>query len=361
MAVNVFTEWGNLKEIVVGSVLNTRGHNVDLSFRLFYHQNIKHRVLEQSIELQKRLVEQREEDLNGIAETLSRMNVTVHRPEVLKSVKEFNTPEFSGNLRPMDNPRDLILVVGDKLIETPVLNRSRYFETDLAKTILHKYFLAGSTWICAPRPLLRDTSFDFSFVKDDPGNQDWQTFADRPEDHEILFDAAQCVKMGRHLLMNVSTRNHLLGAKWLAQILGDKHEVVTVGLTDHHIDGMLMPLAPGKLLISEAMKRKTELLPIHLQKWDLITFDQPENTDYGDGQVTLASANISVNVLPISEKLVMLFSPSGEPPMGLVRPLERNGFDTVTVRLRHSKVFDGGLHCATLDTVREDKLEDYWC
>jgi glycine amidinotransferase len=73
----------------------------------------------------------------------------------------------------------------------------------------------------------------------------------------------------------------------------------------------------------------------------------------------LASTNISVNVLSLDEENVLVFSPDGEPPLSLVRNLEKHGFSAHTLRFRHSKVFDGGLHCATLDTVREDACENY--
>ena len=44
----------------------------------------------------------------------------------------------------------------------------------------------------------------------------------------------------------------------------------------------------------------------------------------------------------------------------LVKTLERHGFTPIPVRLRHSRVFDGGVHCATLDTVREESSENYF-
>ncbi len=360
MSVNVYTEWGKLKEIVVGSVVNTNRENVDLSFKLFYHQNIKDQILKSSVELQRRLIDQRQEDLDGLAGYLEELGVRVHRPQKLESVREYTTPHFTARQRPMDNPRDLILIIGDTIIETPVLNRARYFETDLVKETLHRYFLEGAKWICAPRPTLANESFDFSFVKKDPGRQDFTSFENRPERFEIMFDAAQCLKMGRHVLMNVSTENHRLGARWLQGVLGEKFEVVVVEVTDHHIDGMLMPLRPGKMLISPAMKPKLHFLPKQLQAWDMIEFDDPENTPYEDESLLLASANISANVLSLDEENVLVFSPTGKPPLSLTRNLEKHGFNAHVVQLRHSRVFDGGLHCATLDTVRVDRLQDFW-
>jgi N-dimethylarginine dimethylaminohydrolase len=40
--------------------------------------------------------------------------------------------------------------------------------------------------------------------------------------------------------------------------------------------------------------------------------------------------------------------------------LEEKKFTVVPVKMRHIYTQGGGIHCATLDTVRESKLEDYF-
>ena len=44
----------------------------------------------------------------------------------------------------------------------------------------------------------------------------------------------------------------------------------------------------------------------------------------------------------------------------LIKKLEEYKFNVVTARMRHMYTMGGGLHCATLDTVRESKLESYF-
>ncbi len=160
--------------------------------------------------------------------------------------------------------------------------------------------------------------------------------------------------------MNVANENHRLGASWLARHLEGKFKIITISITDHHIDGMIMPLAPGKLLINPiTMKDKIHLLPKELQKWDLIYFTDEENSTYDADVVTLASSNISVNVLPLDDKNTLVFSSTGEAPPSLAKALKNHGINPIPIRLRHSKVFDGGLHCATLDMVRVDSHDDF--
>jgi glycine amidinotransferase len=43
----------------------------------------------------------------------------------------------------------------------------------------------------------------------------------------------------------------------------------------------------------------------------------------------------------------------------MIRALERHRFNVVPVRHRHRRLFGGGFHCFTLDTVRDGRAEDY--
>jgi glycine amidinotransferase len=77
---------------------------------------------------------------------------------------------------------------------------------------------------------------------------------------------------------------------------------------------------------------------------------------YDEDDVILTSPFIDLNVLSIDERTVMINDSCPE----LGRVLEQHGFDVVPVRHRHRRLFGGGLHCFTLDTVRDGGLEDYF-
>lgn len=358
-AVNVYTEWGPLREIIVGNcVLSTRV-NVDLSFRLLYRAQLQDAILANCYELQERMIEQRQEDLDGLQDTLEKLGVRVRRPARLTEVRNFSTPWFSGITTASQNPRDQVLIAGDEIIETSCVNSTRFFENDLLKDIFYEYFHAGSRWTCAPRPTMKPESFDTR--GGDTGSKDAGSACPKSDaSFEMMFDAAQCLKFGRDIIMNVSNANHELGAKWLQKHLEGRFRIHTVKITDYHIDGMFMPLRPGVLLINPlTMYNKLHLLPKSLQKWDVLMVPEADRTPYPAGSVLLASSNINVNVLPIDENRVIVFSPDITRPNPLMKVLEKRGFTAIPVRLRHSRVFDGGVHCATLDTIREDKPEDY--
>lgn len=356
--VNIFNEWGTLREVVVGTCYNISDINVDTSFKLFFLKNIEDKLIGNSIKLQKRLVEQRQEDLDGLANTLKKEGIIVHRPKKLDLVKDFKTPNFEDVLCPVDNPRDQTLIVGNEIIETSCQWRRRYFENDLMKDIFYQYFRNGARWTTSPRPMMSDENFDFT-------NMPWEESdhlrqkSNKEENLEIMFDGAQCLHFGKDILFNLSTRNHALGADWLERHLGPIYKIHRVSITDHHIDGMFMPLKPGTLLINPlSMGDKLHLLPEPLQKWKVLKVPFSHGDSASD--VNLASANINVNVLPLSEKKVLLFSTTGEEDTPFAEMLLKNGFEPITIRLRHSRMFGGGLHCATLDMNRDGDLISYF-
>ena len=359
-SVNIHNEWGELKEIIVGNCYNISEYNVDLSFKLFFLKNISSSLIKKSIKLQSRFVEQRQEDLDNLSDLLKSHNIIVKRPQKLETVKKFETPYFSDYLCPVDNPRDQNLIIGNEIIETPCQWRRRYFENDLMKDIFKEYFLGGSKWTIAPRPTLQDEAFDFSNMSWEE-NPELKDLKNDPSKFEIMFDGAQCLKFGRDIVMNGSTKNHELGHRWLSNHLGNDYKVHYISITDHHIDGMFMPLCPGVLLINpNSMKNQIEKLPSALQKWKMIQVPEEHSENIVYNAPLFASANINVNVLPISEKQVMIFNPDGNKKTELSMLLEQNGFEVIVAQLRHSRMFGGGLHCATLDTVRKGLLESYF-
>ena len=53
-------------------------------------------------------------------------------------------------------PRDLLLTVGDEIIEAPMALRSRYFEWTAYRSIMKDYIKAGGKWTSAPKAIMSD-------------------------------------------------------------------------------------------------------------------------------------------------------------------------------------------------------------
>ena len=164
----------------------------------------------------------------------------------------------------------MFLCIGDEIIETPPTNTKRFFEGDLLREVFMDYFKRGARWTVAPRSTLDSTRLDFSFWKDNL-KKHINKLDEIEEKYEIAFDAANCLKFGKDLVINVATKNHELGAYWLKRHFGDKFRVSVVKISDSHLDGHLVPIAPGKLLVNEgAMYGLYDHLPEPLKKWDIV-------------------------------------------------------------------------------------------
>jgi len=385
--VNSFDEWSPLKEVVVGSPMNYSLPDVELSFKLFFHDTTDLAFYYPSYQsngnghsngggatatckkpgthvLKRRYLEELAEDVDGLVEALKGEGVAVHRPTDLDKVEEFKTPYWSATGIPALNVRDQAIIFGDEIIETPPQIRARYFENDLLKPIFYQYFQEGSRWTSMPRPMMTDRSFDLSYVKESGrpmvATEDvYQQKQSRFDvGHELMIDAAQCIRFGKDVLVNVANENHEMGLRWLQRHLGDRfrfHRLYRV--TDNHIDSIFLPLRPGTLLLRAP--QFFDVLPEPLKKWDIIY--PPEPTDnifptYEDDDLILTTKYIDLNVLSLDENKVIVNSLFPE----LIKTLEKKGFTPIPVRHRHRRLFGGGFHCFTLDTVRTGGLEDYF-
>lgn len=85
-------------------------------------------------------------ELDGFARILEAEGVKVRRPDILPGdfAQEYQTPDFkcrSGLYAAM--PRDVLIVVGNEIIEAPMAWRSRYFEFRPYRKLIKEYFHQG--------------------------------------------------------------------------------------------------------------------------------------------------------------------------------------------------------------------------
>lgn len=57
-------------------------------------------------------------------------------------------------------PRDILLVVGNEIIEAPMAWRSRFFEYRAYRPLIKEYFRKGAKWTTAPKPTMADELYD---------------------------------------------------------------------------------------------------------------------------------------------------------------------------------------------------------
>lgn len=359
--IHTHTEWGRLKEVIVGRELEFPERNLDLTFKAFYSSNIKHTQFENYKEysIDKKLIRERVEDLDNLAETLSKLGVSVKRPDRVTTLQGFKTPYFQGIQSSASNVRDLTLTFRDMIIETPPLIRGRYFENYNLHYIFKEYFYNGSQWLKAPIPKMEDDSFD---------DEDWDAKRDFENidinKWDLGIDAAQYLKIGKDIFCNISTYNHYLGHKWMERILGPDVNIHMIdSMVDNHMDGNILPLKPGVFLVNESTLTKPiqEYLPEKFRNWTFLNSDTGDKLEknydqYDTPFIQLASyRGMDMNVLSIDENTVLVNSDAEN----TIKVLEKNSFKVIPIQLRHCELFGGGIHCSTLDTVREDEFRDY--
>ena len=70
----------------------------------------------------------------------------------------------------------------------------------------------------------------------------------------------------------------------------------------------------------------------------------------------MSSPWVGMNFLSLDPSTVIV----DERQKSLLKLLEKLKFTVIPIRMRHIYTQGGGIHCATLDTVRESKLESYF-
>jgi N-dimethylarginine dimethylaminohydrolase len=347
MKVNTHNDWDPLEEIIVGHAHNAR-ITADISTRSFSYANSSmEEVLAQEGPYPQWVLDEANEDADGLASALTKLGVKVHRPKIIDWEQEFSTPDWKTKGWYSWCPRDLILPLGDMLIETPSPVRARYFETRLYSDILYQAFEDGALWLAAPKPRLLDDSYDFTDIATNP------TLVN----NEIVFDAPNIVRVGRDLLYQVSNSGNLKGFNWLKRLLEPQGYRLHYSrlYSFSHFDSTIIPLRPGLVLLNSS-RVTPDNCPAIFAKWDKIYFeDCVVQGSKLDGYLSPCSGYIGMNLLSVDQNTVIL----DDAQVPLIRVLEKYKIDCVPVRFRHAMTLSGGIHCATLDLRRRGTLENY--
>lgn len=342
---NSHTEWGTLREVIVGTVENAQiPEHKGTDIHCVDYADINQISDLPGGKYPSEVILQTQEDLNQFAIQLQDQGIVVHRPIPLANRSIFKTPDWKSDGYYSYCPRDGVLIVGNTMIETPMALRSRYFETFPLRHILNEYSKAGSPHISAPKPELLDELYDRSDLSK-------PTLTNK----EPCFDAANVIRCGRDLFYLVSNSGNHRGAQWLQTVLGSDYKVHVMDdiYAYVHVDTSILPLAPGKVLLNPTRVNEHNL-PDYFKSWDKIWAPEPVITpclaDWAPG-----SPWIGMNILSLSPTLVAV----EERQKPLIDMLEKSGFDVMTVKLTHCRTLSGGPHCVTLDTVRSDEYGDY--
>ena len=341
-------EWDQLEEVIVGNPLNARFPTRDPSTQMAEFPDRPISEIPRG-SFPQYVIDETEEDLNEFAATLESCGVKVRRPDTWPHEETFSTINWESHGYYNYCPRDVLLVVGDQIIETPNVIRSRSQETFSYRSLLMEYWKSGAKWISAPKPMLLDSLFEGVDLE-----------KPTPRNNEPAFDAANVLRFGEDLIYLVSATGNEMGGQWLQSVLGDKYRIHYLKDVYYgsHIDSTFAALRPGLILCNPA-RVSNHAVPEVLKQWKVIYSPPMENTNRYDADYlskSIGSDWIDMNVFSINPNLVVV----DRDQRALIRLLEREGIDVIPLKLRHSKMLGGGFHCVTLDVRRTGTLERYF-
>ena len=136
-------EWDSLEEVIVGNPLRARFPTADLSTRLAEFPDRSLEDIPQG-SFPQQIIDETEEDLEAFVAVLKEAGVTVKRPETWPHEASFSTIHWESQGYYNYCPRDIMLVIGDQIIETPNVIRSRAQETFSYRTMMVDYLKSGA-------------------------------------------------------------------------------------------------------------------------------------------------------------------------------------------------------------------------
>jgi hypothetical protein len=214
MIVRSHNEWGRLRSVIVGRADNARVPDDDISLRAINYAGEKHHTIRHG-PYPGHLIDEANEDLEILCRVFSDAGVSVYRPLAPRTEVPHGAAGWHSDGYYAFCPRDGLLVVGDTVIESPMVLRARYTDAFPYRHILQQAMLDGARWIAAPKPQLPDEGYD--------------EFADHEHKSlrnlEPVFDAANVLRADRDLLFLESNSGNALGAQWLQRTLGPDYRV----------------------------------------------------------------------------------------------------------------------------------------
>jgi glycine amidinotransferase len=350
--VNSWNEWDPLKEVIVGTARGACEIGYEPALSPYSSATIETgsgaRPIPQS------LIDDAERQLDGFAKRLEGLGIKVRRPDPVDHSIAIKTPDWEApGGHASACPRDLLLVVGDEIIEAPMGQRGRYFEFRAYRSLIKEYFQNGARWTTAPKPLMPDGLYHKPTLE--PFD-----YARGPvlTEFEPAFDAACFMRFGRDIFWQPDMVSNDFGAAWLQRHLGPEFRIHRIAFREPlptHIDTTLVPIRPGLVLTNPARPCLDNSLNVFIENgWRIVP--APPSVRTGRSPARDVSNWISLNILMLDERTAVV-EEAETPMIDLLRTL---GVDVVACPFDRVYGFGGGFHCCTADIRREGGLNSYF-
>ena len=363
--VNAWNEWDPLKHVIVGRADGTMVQAPEIAVQRDWAD--RGFPLGAYGPYPEEMTEKANEQLDNFAAILESRGVRVDRPTPLDFSQTVQTPDWvQETMFGCMPPRDLLLTVGNEILEATMSYRSRWYEYLCFRPLLEQYFKEDPNFLfsAAPKPRLTEETYKKDWW------ENWNTLSDEdkwkkaeecdwiPTEKEPLFDAADVIRCGKDLFVQKSMVTNDAGIDWLRRHYPD-HRVHKVWYREHtpwHMDTTIVPLRPGLVLINPVRTplEKAQKKLFEKNDWEII--EGPPTLLETKRPMTFCSIWLNINLLVLDPKTVCVEA-SETPVMEL---LDKHGMEVVPVPFYEVSPFGGGLHCSTADVYREGTLEDYF-
>ena len=304
MKIHSYNEWDRLRSVIVGSATHANWPTSDRVFAQESERTLWRDTPVPSGVVPQWIVEEANEDLQGLVDILEQAGVEVLRPTDMDFVALDGMYNYC--------PRDRLLIAGDVIVDPAMMYPCRDQEA-------HAYeFLLSHDHRCLTMP----------------------------RDSDMILDAANVCRLNDTWLFLESASGNRAAATWLQAQFPNINIEICNFYAGVHIDSTITPLREG-LVALNASRVTPENCPQVLRDWDKIWIDDVVAQDFY--QYPYASRWIAMNMLSIDPSTVIVDRAQTQ----LITTLEQRGITVIPHTLRHSRTLGGGFHCVTLDLWRQ--------
>jgi len=357
--VNSHNEWDPLEEVIVGRAENACVPPFTIEVKAnTYHQHWNFYKNYGGTSFPQDHVNKAIAEIENLCEILEHEGVNVRRPEIIDHSKDYETPDFKSSGMYAAMPRDILLVVGNEIIEAPMAWRSRFFEYRCYRSLMKEYFLKGAKWTAAPKPTMSDNLYDQDYPIENVADRHLLARDGRfvTTEHEPCFDAADFMRAGKDIFVQRSQVTNMMGIEWMRRHLGDKYNIHVLTFKDPnpmHIDATFNFIGPG-LVLSNPERPCDQIDLFHKAGWKVVKPPEPMISD--SHPLWMSSKWLSMNVLMIDEKRVLV----DRDEITIQKMFESLGIKCIKVSIKHANSLGGGFHCWTCDVRRKGNLQSYF-
>ena len=303
--ISSYNEWDRLRRIVVGDASYANWPLYDPVFSAEAKNTLWKETPLPSGPVPQWIIDEANQDLQTLTDTLTAHGVEVVRPEPLN----FQVHDGLYNYC----PRDRLIVHGSTIINPAMMYPCRDMELQCYHNIV-------------------DQAEHYHFM---------------PRNKGMVLDAANVLRLGPdRMLFLESASGNRAAYDWLCKTLPDVEIELCNFYAGVHIDSTIVALNADTFIVN-ASRVTADTLPRMLQDKTIIMIN--DVVAQGFHKYPYASKWIALNMLSIDPNTVIVDAAQAL----MIGMLEALDFTVIPLTLRHSRTLGGGFHCVTLDLVRD--------